>query len=183
MNHEHVVTHTRNWISSIVIGLNLCPFAERPFKNGTIRYQVTEATGETELLACLRTELERLTSSPEESLNTTFLIHPDILMEFFAFNSFFTRAEKLIMDMNLKGIIQIVGFHPDYQFRETTSQAAQNYTNRSPYPMLHLLREDSISAVADSPDQLAEIPKRNIRTLETLGVETILAKLKACVPK
>jgi hypothetical protein len=179
MDQPAIIDRTRRWISELVIGLNLCPFARRVFDADTIRYLVTDAEDEAQLLKDLTDELKTLASAPIARVETTLLIHPRVLGNFLDYNDFLDVADRLIADLGLEGIIQIASFHPDYQFADTDADAAENYTNRSPYPMLHLLREESISAVGDNPDELLEIPRRNIETLRALGREKIVAKLTA----
>jgi uncharacterized protein len=182
MDQQIVIDATRRWISSMVIGLNLCPFAERVFKADKICYVVTDAQDERTLLKVLAGELEALASSPIAGVETTLLIHPRALGQFRDYNDFLDVAERLVMDLGLRGTIQIASFHPDYQFADVDPGAVENYTNRSPYPMLHLLREESISRVASDPNELLEIPRRNIETLRILGQEKILERLKAIEP-
>ena len=179
MNEEAVIGATRRWISTMVIGLNLCPFAQRVFDADTIRYAVSFATDEADLLKRLADEAVMLAATPVEAIETTLLIHPLIFGDFLDYNDFLDVAERRIADLDLDGILQIASFHPAYQFADTTADAVENYTNRSPYPMLHLLREDSISQVADDPDKLLEIPERNIETLRSLGLARILEKLSS----
>jgi hypothetical protein len=179
MDKQTVVEATRQWISSVVIGLNLCPFAQRVFQANKIRYVVADARDEIALLEALSAELALLASAPIATVETTLLIHPRVLGNFLDHNDFLDHAERLIEDLGLQGIIQIASFHPDYQFANTEPDAVENYTNRSPYPMLHLLREASISEVAGDTNELLEIPQRNIETLRGLGKEKILEKLKA----
>ena len=179
MDHQTIIDATRRWISSMVIGLNLCPFAQRVFRGDTIRYVVTDAPDETSLLKALADELATLASSPITSIETTLLIHPHALADFLDYNDFLGAAENLVAQLGLEGKIQIASFHPDYQFADTAPDAAENFTNRAPYPMLHLLREESITAVAGDPDELLEIPRRNIETLRALGKVKLLEKLKA----
>ncbi len=182
MNREITIAHTKNWIASMVIGLELCPFAEKEFKNETIRYIATDVSQAADFTPVLLQELETLASSNRSQIATTFLIHPNVLTDFFDFNAYLRKSEKLLRDKGYEGVVQLVGFHPDYLFQDVDFEAAQNYTNRSPYPMIHLLREEMITEVARRPDELLEIPKRNIRTLEALGTEKILEKLKSCIP-
>jgi len=163
----------------MVIGLNLCPFAQRVFQADKIRYIVSDARDEVGLLQDLIGELDALASCALRDVETTLLIHPRALGDFYDFNDFLGVAQRGVEDLGLRGTIQIASFHPDYQFAGTDSDAAENYTNRSPYPMLHLLREESISEVAGDPNELLEIPRRNIQTLRDLGREKILEKLKA----
>jgi len=179
MNSEAVITHTRRWIASMVIGLNLCPFAQRVFQGDKIRYVVATATDDRALLAQLTDEILALTAMPAATVETTLLIHPLALGDYLEYNDFLDPAEQLIEDLGLLGVVQIAGFHPHYQFADAEADAVENYTNRSPYPMLHLLREDSVTAVASDANELLAIPQRNIATLRALGREAILARLEA----
>lgn len=169
MDEQAIIAATRRWISTLVIGLNLCPFARRVFDGDKIRYAVSEAKDEAGLTKDLIDELLALVSTPIEQVETTLLIHPQCFTAFLDYNDFLGVAEQLTEDLGLTGVIQIASFHPDYQFADTKPDDVDNYTNRSPYPMLHLLREASVSAVADIEDELLEIPRRNIATLRRLG--------------
>jgi len=168
-----VIEATRRWIARVVIGLDLCPFARRVFEAEKVRYVVSAATDEAALVADLTRELQTLAAVPSDEVETTLLIHPHVFSDFFEYNDFLDVAEERLDLLGLTGVIQIASFHPDYQFAGTDPGAAENYTNRSPYPMLHLLREDSITAVADDPEELLAIPQRNIETLRALGVDGI----------
>jgi hypothetical protein len=179
MDEATVIAATRRWIADVVIGLNLCPFAGRVFQAGTIRYVVTEAAAEEELLDDLARELRALEAAPAAEVETTLLIHPHLLGNFLDYNDFLDLAEALVARLGLEGVVQLAGFHPGYQFAGTASDAVENYTNRSPYPMLHLLREDSISRAADDPDALADIPRANIETMRRLGQDRMREKLRA----
>jgi uncharacterized protein len=159
--HAEIIDHTKNWVSSIVVGLNLCPFAERVFNENRIRYSVTDASTPSAVLKTLIDELNTLIEHPRETTETSFLIHPNALHNFYEFNDFTGEVENLLSRMKLEGVIQIVGFHPRYQFAGTESDAVENYTNRSPYPMLHLLREVSITEVSQNPNELLD---RNSKT-------------------
>jgi hypothetical protein len=162
-----------------VIGLNLFPFARRVFEADKIRYVVSDARDGGALLGDLTGELEALAAAPAARVETTLLIHPHALANFLDYVDFLDVGERLVGDLGLRGAIQIASFHPDYQFAGTRPDAVENYTNRSPYPMLHLLREESVSEVANDPDALLEIPRRNEETLRRLGREKVLEKLKA----
>lgn len=177
MDPQSVIDATRRWIVSMVIGLNLCPFARRVFEGDKIRYVVSEAADEQQLLEELARELKFLAATPIDTVETTLLIHPRVFKDFLDYNDFLDPAEQLLADLGLQGVIQIASFHPDYQFADTEPDAAENYTNRSPYPMLHLLREESVSAVANDSEELLEIPLRNIETMQALGTEKIRERL------
>jgi hypothetical protein len=175
---QALIDATRRWISAMVIDLNLCPFARRVFQAELIRYVVTPAEDELALLGDLAAELELLANTPIDRVETALLIHPYVLQDFLAYNDFLDPARRLVKKLGLRGTIQIASFHPAYRFAGTEPDAVENYTNRSPFPMLHLLREDSVSAVAADPDELLEIPRRNVETLKSLGKEKVLERLK-----
>ncbi len=177
MDELTIIEVTSNWVSEVVIGLNLCPFARRPFAADLIRYAVTPVATEAELLDALGAELTRLVATPRAVVETTLLIHPNALADFLDYNDFLAVADTLVRDLDLEGVIQIASFHPEYQFGGTKTSAVENYTNRSPYPMLHLLREESVSEVNGDPAAIAGIPERNIATLKKLGRAGILELL------
>jgi hypothetical protein len=179
MDGQAIIDHTRRWIESVVIGLNLCPFAGRVFNDDKIRYVVTDARDERSLLDDLAVELAALASSQVSAVETTLLIHPRALTSFAAYNDFLDLGDRLVQNLALQGTIQIASFHPDYQFADASPDAVENYSNRSPYPMLHLLREASISEVAGDRNELLAIPRRNIATLRALGRENARKMLKA----
>ena len=178
MGDQAILDETRRWISTMVIGLNLCPFARRVFEGDTIRYVISAATDEAALLADLSREMKALPSTPVEEVETTLVIHPFVLTDFLDFNDFLDLAEQRLEDLGLEGVLQIASFHPAYRFADSEADAVENYTNRSPYPMLHLLREDSVSAVSGDPEELLAIPRRNIETLRALGRTKIREMVK-----
>jgi hypothetical protein len=182
MDTQFIIEHTRRWIETFVIGYNFCPFARRVFEGGKIRYVVSDAQSEKELLAVLSRELHALSAAPTDGIETTLLIHPAVFGDFLDYNDFLDKAEQRVDDLALTGVIQVASFHPDYQFADTKPDDVENYTNRSPYPMLHLLREDSITAIAWDEDALLAIPEKNIETLRSIGRETILKQLEAIRP-
>ena len=158
--------------------LNLCPFAKRELVKNRVRFAVTQATTEEQLLTALQTELELL--SRETSIETTLLIHPNVLHDFYDYNQFLSYAEELLVEMKLEGVYQIASFHPDYRFAGTEPADAENYTNRSPYPLLHLIREESLErAIAAYPD-VDTIPLRNTELMNTLGEDKLQQLLQAC---
>ena len=166
---EKVVAASRLWLERAVIGLNLCPFAKAVYVKQQIRYAVTAASSADELLAELRHELELLAQVNPEVLETTLLIHPRAMTDFIEYHLFLNEADAAVSNLGLEGVVQIASFHPDYEFAGNASDDIENYTNRSPYAMLHLLREASIDrAVAAFPDA-ADIYERNIETLRRLG--------------
>jgi hypothetical protein len=160
---------TRAWVRRAVIGLNLCPFAKAVEHRGRIRYAVSGARTDDALVADLQREMQQLIAEDCETLDTTLLIHPWVLVDFDAFNQFLDVADALVEALGYGGILQVASFHPRYRFAGTAEDDISNYSNRSPYPTLHLLREASIAdAVAAFPDA-ADIYQRNIATLRRLG--------------
>jgi hypothetical protein len=170
MPPEDIVATTRQWLEKAVIGLSLCPFAKPVYAREQIRYVVSGAETPEALLADLMDELQTLAAAEPEAIETTLLIHPEVLNDFLDYNDFLGVAEEAVADLGLEGILQVASFHPEYQFAGTEPDDVTNYTNRSPYPTLHLLREASVErAVAAVPDA-AEIYERNMETLRRLGV-------------
>lgn len=166
-----VLAHTRAWVNRAVIGLNLCPFAKGPQVKGQVRYVRSDATDTDTLRADLETELQRLVATPIDQTETTLLVHPEVLSDFFDYNQFVEEAERAVAALDLDGILQVASFHPQYQFAGTDPDDITNATNRSPYPTLHLIREDSIDrAVAAFPEAEA-IYAVNMATMERLGPE------------
>ncbi|MBB1087076.1 DUF1415 domain-containing protein [Lysobacter sp. SG-8] len=162
---------TRRWLERAVIGLNLCPFAKAVHVKQQVRFVLSEATTPDALLETLDAELRRLHGTDPDELDTTLLVHPGVLGDFLDFNDFLDVAEARLTALGLDGVIQIASFHPDYQFAGTEPDDIGNFTNRAPYPTLHLLREASIDrAVAAYPDPDV-IVERNIATLERLGLD------------
>ncbi len=169
--HARYIDATRYWLEKAVIGLNLCPFAKAVHIKGQIRYAVSEAATTEDLVRDLVQELQHLAATDAEQTDTTLLIHPHVLADFIDYNDFLDIADEVIGELNLAGEIQVASFHPRYQFAETQADDISNYSNRSPYPTLHLLREASIDkAVAAFPEAEA-IFETNIATLEQLGHE------------
>ena len=169
MTPDLVVAETRAWLTRVVIGLNLCPFAASPHSRGRIRYVVSDATQPQDLLACLADELRHLAATPAQEIETTLLIHPRTLTDFLDYNDFLDLADAEIDRLGLEGTIQVASFHPDYRFADSPVDDIANATNRSPYPMLHLLREASVErAVAALPDAQS-VFEANMATLRRLG--------------
>ena len=165
------IDDTQRWLERAVIGLNLCPFAKGVHIKGQVHYAVSSARKPESLLEDLVFELQSLLAIDAAVRDTTLLIAPDCLSHFLDFNDFLALADRALMDLELDGVIQIASFHPDYQFAGTDVDDLTNFTNRSPYPTLHLLREDSLDrAVQAFPDAEA-IFEVNMQTMEQLGSE------------
>lgn len=166
---QEIVRSTKNWLERAVIGLNLCPFAKSVHVKEQIRYAVTAAADADQLLAELEQELQLLDQTNPQVLDTTLLIHPKVMGDFLDFHFFLAEANALIRRLGFDGVFQIASLHPDYEFAGSAPEDIDNFSNRSPYPTLHLLRESSIDrAVAAFPDA-ADIFERNIETLQNLG--------------
>jgi len=166
-----VIAATKAWIEKDVIGLNLCPFAKPVFQAGQIRYVVSTASTAWTLLSDLANELIYLHETPAATTDTTLLIHPRVMADFFEYNDFLADADAALERLGLVGEIQIASFHPDYQFADTEPDDPSNRTNRSPYPTLHLLREASVEKALETYPNPEEIPARNIETMRRLAEE------------
>ncbi|MFC5571040.1 DUF1415 domain-containing protein [Lysobacter yangpyeongensis] len=163
------IADTRRWLERAVIGLNLCPFAKAVYVKQQVRFVLSDARDPQDLLQQLRDELRWLHAADPQQTDTTLIVHPHVLGDFLEYNDFLDLADTLIAELGLEGELQVASFHPDYRFAGTAPDAIENCTNRSPWPTLHLLREDSVArAVAAFPDPDA-IVARNIATLEKLG--------------
>ena len=170
MNPDKVTAATRAWIERAVIGLNLCPFAKAVYVRDQIRYTVSAAESPDALLGDLRREARWLAEVDPLEIDTTLIIHPNVLTDFLEYNDFLGDAEEEVARLGLEGVLQVASFHPQYQFADADAADIVNYTNRSPYPMLHLLREESVDrAVAAYPD-VEQIYLKNIETMRRLGI-------------
>lgn len=163
------IVRTQRWLERAVIGLNLCPFAKAVHVKNQIHYVVSDASEAADVLELLRAELHALAQADPAVRDTSLLILPHAFAEFVDFNDFLYRADTLLRKQGLRGTLQIASFHPHYQFADAASDAMGNYTNRAPYPVLHLLREASIDRAVQAYPDAALIYERNIATLEQLG--------------
>ena len=168
---ETAIEDTRAWLERAVIGLNLCPFAKSVHVKGQVHYVVSRAQNAQELLKELALELQALADHEPRVRDTTLLIAPDCLADFLAFNDFLAKADKTLRKLGLDGVLQIANLHPDYQFAGTEADDITNFTNRSPYPTLHLLREDSIDRAVAAFPEAESIFEKNMATMERIGLE------------
>jgi hypothetical protein len=166
---EQVIAATRRWVEKAVIGLRLCPFAATPYRDDKVRYRVSEQHTPEGLAEDLAEELKRLAAVDPSVCETSLLIHPDVLNDFSDYNQFLDQADRTVAALGLEGELQIASFHPAYQFAGSAPNDIENYSNRSPYPMLHLLREASVQRATASFQAVHEIGDRNIATLRELG--------------
>jgi len=163
------IEDTQLWLTRAVVGLNLCPFAKAVMAKGQVRYVVTELTEPESVLLLLQTEMQTLVDADPNTLDTTLLIAPYLLPDFLDFNEFLFDCEAILRGMDLEGVLQIADFHPGYQFAGTEADDVENLTNQSPYPTLHLLREDSVSLAVKSFPDAALIYDRNTALLREMG--------------
>ncbi len=174
-DEAQVLADTRHWVDTAVIGLNLCPFAKAVQVQGRVRYVVSQAETPEDLLYELAAELNHLHDTPPETTDTTLLVHPKVLTDFLDYNDFLEAADALVEDIGLDGVLQVASFHPQYQFDGTEADDISNYTNRAPYPTLHLLREDSIDRAVQAFPEAESIYEANMATLQKLGIGGWLA--------
>lgn len=177
---QQALAETRAWVDRVVVGLNLCPFAKAVQARNQVRYVVSEATDVDALLSELIDEMGRLVATDPEVLDTTLLIHPRVLNDFLDFNEFLGAADEALAQLGLEGVLQVASFHPQFQFAGTAVDDVTNATNRSPYPTLHLLREDSVDRAVAAFPEAGAIYEKNIRTLAALGAEGVAALQAQC---
>ena len=178
--NQTVIQQTKNWVEKIVIGLNLCPFASQPFKNDAIEYTVCTGDSTEQHLQQLAECFARLDarSNTSADIETSLLIYPDAYQTFDSYLDLLDIANQLLEDLHYTGIYQLASFHRDYRFAGSTENDASNFSNRSPYPMLHLFRESSLEkAIANYPN-VEQIPENNIRKLREIGYQEMQKKLK-----
>ena len=175
MTDEEVLAQTRHWLEKAVIGLNLCPFAKAVYVKNQVRLVVSQARHADDLLEELDRELDLLVATPAAEIDTTLLIHPTLFAEFLDFNDFLEIAEGVVDEHGLEGVVQLASFHPGFQFDGTEPDDISNYTNRAPFSILHLLREDSVERAVQAFPEAETVFEDNIRTLEKLGHKGWLA--------
>lgn len=178
MRHDELIAATADWIESVVVAHNFCPFAKRELRRHGVRYAVADGSGEAPLAALLA-ECRHLDGSPDTE--TTLLVLPEGFEDFEDYLDLTAMAEDLLAEHGYEGVYQVASFHPDYRFADAAEDDAANYTNRSPYPMLHLLREDSLSRAIDAYPDVDRIPETNIAKARALGAahwQTLLAGLR-----
>jgi hypothetical protein len=168
---DTAIADTVGWLERAVIGLNLCPFAKAPHVKGQIHYAVSEAKGLEGLRDELIEELQALRTASAEERETTLLIVPQMLRDFLEFNDFLDEADLVLQELDMEGEFQVASFHPDFQFADTEPDDITNYTNRSPYPTLHLIREASIDRAVEAFPEAEMIYEVNMDTMEKLGHE------------
>jgi hypothetical protein len=171
LTEKQIIALTSAWVEHVVIGLNLCPFAKPVHTKGQIHYSVSHARDENSLAADLRLSMQNLIATTPDKIDTYLLIHPWVLTDFIDYNNFLDIADEILDELDLIGVLQIASFHPDYQFAGTTADDVTNCTNRSPFPMLHLLREESLDKATTALPDPDVIVNRNLETMTALGHE------------
>lgn len=171
LTDEAIIAATREWMEKAVIGLNLCPFAKAVHAKRQIRWVVSQAADEEGLLQDLLHELQLLAAAEPADIETTLVIHPWVLRDFLDYNDFLDIADAAVEELSLDGVLQVASFHPDYRFADAGEDDMGNYSNRSPFPTLHLLREDSVDKAVAAFPEADRIYEANIETLRELGRE------------
>jgi hypothetical protein len=180
VSDENIVLHTREWINKVVVGLNFCPFAAKEVKRGSIHYVVTRTEDLKILLGVLSLEFDRL--DMDNSIETTLIILPGIFEDFNEYLYMMEMAEKFLKLQKKEGTYQLAGFHPEYRFSGSKADDASNYTNRSVYPMIHILREESITKALAAFPNPEKIPERNIALARNKGTEFMRLLRASCLP-
>ena len=181
LSDERVIEANKKWVETVVIGLNLCPFAQRELSRDRVRFHVSQANTEEQLLFDLAIELDLMSRNP--LIETTLLIHPSVLTDFLEYNQFLDLADAMLVELKLDVVYQIASFHPQYQFADTAPGDVENYTNRSPHPILHILREASLDAAIDAHGHTFEIPVRNKELMRRLGSTHMQNLWQSCLIK
>lgn len=179
MSDEIIIAQTKKWITNVVVGCNFCPFAAREVKRGSIAYEVLNTALPMKVLAAFTEALKRLDASPE--IETMFSILPKGFASFGDYLKLLHSAETALTKLGYEGVYQVASFHPKYMFTGSNDIDAANYTNRSPYPMLHLLRESSVSRAVDGYPNTHHIPERNTALANEKGLAAMQALLAACM--
>ena len=168
---NEVIKSTQHWVDKMVVGLNLCPFAKKSIDQNQLRYVVYTGDDIESITQLLVEELERLVN--DKSIETTLLIHPNFTTEFDAYLDYLAGVDELIDALGYSGVFQVAGFHPDYQFDGVAEIDPANHTNRSPYPMMHLLREASVAWAVETHPDIDTVPERNVELLREMGEKGI----------
>lgn len=168
---EQIIDDVRQWLDEVVIGQQLCPFAAKPRDENRVRIALSHATDEEALLKDLQAELERLSDTPAAELETTLLAIPDLLEDFEDYNDFLDLVDMWLEQFGWEGEMQVASFHPHYQFADTEADDAGNLTNRSPWPLLHIIREESLEQALEHFPDAEAIPERNIKRMRALSAE------------
>ncbi len=172
------IEQTKEWLEKFVIGLNLCPFAKPVYIKNQVKFVLSEAKNPDELTKDLLAELMFLTGIEGDDTETTVIVHPFVLQDFGHYLDYLDFANDLLREAKVRGVLQIASFHPDYQFDETEFEDAENFTNRSPFPILHILREDTVEKAIKTYPNVEDIPMNNIEKLQEMGHAEILKILK-----
>lgn len=178
-----IIKQVKCWLEKLVIGENLCPFARQPYDAGRIRFVISQTEEIETLLTDVLAELLYLRETPLEEAETSLLILPQMLEDFLDYNDFLDLVDALLQQQEMEGEFQVASMHPDYQFAETEFDDAQNFTNRSPYPILHLIREESLSRALEQFPNPEQIPERNIHHMQALGSTALQKLLSQCTTK
>ena len=176
---EDIIAQTKKWITDVVIGCNFCPFAAVPYKKGSIHYAVEYSTDLDSCMQAFMLECQRL--DEDESIETSLLIFPDAFADFEAYLNLVEMVEALLEDQEYEGIYQVASFHPDYRFSDAADDDPANFTNRSVYPMLHLLREESLDKAIDSHPDVEGIPERNVAFAREKGLAYMKLLRDSCL--
>ena len=184
LSKDEIIKHTLYWVKSTVIHYNLCPFANKVYVTGRLQVDVSDAQTDVDLLEDSLVAIQRLLSVDREEIETSLLVHPNCLADFLDYNDFLHVLDRSLEESGLTGIVQVASFHPDYRFAQSQDNDAANYTNRSPYPMLHFLREESITEAVEDWQlrglNTDDIPLQNIQTLRKIGDRILAAQRRDC---
>lgn len=175
---DQEITVTKNWLKNVVIGMNFCPFAAAPFKKEQVRYVIDKAVKDEKRLELFATELENMSTNNE--VETLLIIYPNQFEDLYDYLDWVTLCEDAIEELGYEGVFQVASFHPKYLFHGAVESDASNYTNRSPYPMVHVIREDSVEKAREIHPDIESIPETNIIKARKKGLESMKLLLASC---
>lgn len=179
LSEELVTEQTQAWVRSFIVGMNVCPFAQREVERDSVRYVVVRSKQSSVALEELMAEINFLDQNPQ--VETTLMIFPTMFGEFIQYLDFVDAAEELMFEQGCEGVYQLATFHPKYCFAGAEEDDVSNYTNRSPYPMLHIIREESMEKAIEYYGDTAAIPERNIELMEATGKEALTTLMQQCM--
>ena len=175
---EREIAATKSWLKNVVIGMNFCPFAALPYKKGEVLFILDKKNNDELRLGTLVSQLSAMDN--DESIETTLIIYPDHYKDFYDYLDWVSLCENAIEELGYEGVYQVASFHPQYIFEGSELNDAANYTNRSPYPMVHLIREDSVEKARETHPDIESVPNTNIKKARKKGLESMKLLLASC---
>lgn len=175
MDNSQVIKTVQNWVEEFIIGYNICPFAKKVFVTLRIKYILNTSTNDEQILQAFLKELQWLSTTDSKEIDTTLFILTNAFLDFEHYLNFIHIIEVMIEQLDYEGVFQVATFHPNYQFEGTQPTDAENFTNRAPFPIIHILREESVEKAIENYPNPEAIPERNIDLMNKMGAEKLNA--------